>query len=60
MSTPAFPVPNSPHYGLTKREYMALHLLAALASHETKYLPSVPDAVALTDRLIAELDKVQS
>jgi hypothetical protein len=40
---------------LTKREYFALQILAAMATQPNKYLPSVNDAVSLADRLIAKL-----
>jgi hypothetical protein len=43
--------------GRSKREDFALAILAALASRPDKYLPHVPDAVALADRLIQELSK---
>lgn len=58
---PAFPVPSSPYQGLTKREYIAVMILNGLAAGvENKYqMPSVRDAVTLTDNLLAELEKTK-
>ena len=49
------------NYGLTKREMMAMHMMAARIS-----IPGAPDdefdakrAVAATDALLAELEKLQ-
>jgi len=56
MSEPAFPVPNSPWMGLTKREYIAAQILVGLTiSIGDSLLPSVDDAVTLADRLIKKL-----
>ena len=52
----AFPVPNSPHHGLTKREHMALQIFAGLVARDDKYLPSPNDAVRLADRLLEALE----
>jgi hypothetical protein len=55
---PAHPVPHSPHTGLSKREYMALHILGGSFSVTPDgRLPSVADAVRLADRLLEELAK---
>jgi hypothetical protein len=54
---PAFPVADSPHSGLTKREHAAIEILKGLAmSAAPGRLPSVIDAVNLADRLLAELE----
>jgi hypothetical protein len=54
-SHPAFPVPNAPFQGLTKREYMALHILTHLDT-ASGWLPSVvQDAVKVADYLLREL-----
>jgi len=54
---PAFPVPNAPFHGMSKREYAAVLILAGLAQATPEgLLPSVEDAVRLTDRLFKKLD----
>ena len=57
-NTPAFPVPDSPHYGLTKVEFAAIEILKGLCAVTAPGRnPSITDAVYLATRLFEELDK---
>lgn len=57
MRTPAFPTEDHFHIGLTKREYAAIHIAAALISRGIVFTDN-PDAakraVALADAVLRE------
>jgi hypothetical protein len=57
--SPAMPCVSASITGLSKREYAAIKILAGLASNPANsgLMPSVQDAVRLTDRLFEALDK---
>ncbi|QHC10120.1 hypothetical protein GRF56_16730 [Aeromonas veronii] len=58
-----YPVYSSGEFatGLTKREMMAMHIMASIATTVgyQNYGQMAEDAVAATDALLAELEKVQ-
>lgn len=54
---PALPKADSPHVGLSKREYAAIEILKGLcAATPTGLLPSVRDAITLADNLFKNLE----
>lgn len=60
LNTPANNVDYAAHGGLTKLEYAAIHILAALCSDNNIQEPNVGFAVKKATDLFAELDKLSS
>lgn len=49
---------NTPHWGLTKREYFALHILSGLANNDGILAAGdIAESVKFADALLVELEK---